>query len=312
MAAANPIHGRYDTRKSLRQNIAMTAPIMSRFDLFFVVLDDCNEATDYNLARHILSIHRLKDAAVEPEFKAEVLQRYIQFARKLKPQFTSEAAMLLVEKYCILRQNDIAIKSSNGSGASAYRMTVRQLESMIRLSEALARVHLDKDIHPKYVREAYRLLKSSIIRVESESVELSTEALVSDRVPDVDPNLLHGSIVADGNGLPATAAVPTGATLSMKYEDYVRISNLLVYQIRHSSTSSSEDDMVGMKRSQLIEWYLLQMENEMESEADFELFKRRCRAVIDRLVHKDCVLIELKDSSSPNDPLLVVHPNYQP
>lgn len=43
LAAANPIGGRYDRTKSLRQNITLTAPIMSRFDLFFILVDECNE-----------------------------------------------------------------------------------------------------------------------------------------------------------------------------------------------------------------------------------------------------------------------------
>lgn len=45
LAAANPIGGRYDRSKSLRQNITMTAPIMSRFDLFFILVDECNEVS---------------------------------------------------------------------------------------------------------------------------------------------------------------------------------------------------------------------------------------------------------------------------
>lgn len=43
LAAANPIGGRYDRSKSLQQNIQLSAPIMSRFDLFFVLVDECNE-----------------------------------------------------------------------------------------------------------------------------------------------------------------------------------------------------------------------------------------------------------------------------
>merc|ERR1711965_365197 len=53
LAAANPINGRYDRSKSLRSNVAMTSPIMSRFDLFFVVVDEQNDTSDYNIARHI-------------------------------------------------------------------------------------------------------------------------------------------------------------------------------------------------------------------------------------------------------------------
>ena len=54
LAAANPISGGYDRTKSLKQNIQMTAPIMSRFDLFFILVDDCNEVTDYAIARRII------------------------------------------------------------------------------------------------------------------------------------------------------------------------------------------------------------------------------------------------------------------
>lgn len=86
LAAANPIGGRYDKRKTLRQNIAMTAPIMSRFDLFFVLLDECDDSADYNIARHILNIHRYNDDAVSPEFSMEQIQRYIRFARTIKPK----------------------------------------------------------------------------------------------------------------------------------------------------------------------------------------------------------------------------------
>lgn len=64
----------------------MSAPVMSRFDLFFVVLDDCNDVTDYNIARHIVNVHRLKDDYMEPDFSTEDLQRYIRYARTYTPK----------------------------------------------------------------------------------------------------------------------------------------------------------------------------------------------------------------------------------
>lgn len=57
LAAANPIGGRYDRAKSLQQNIALSAPIMSRFDLFYILVDECNELTDYAIARKIVDLH---------------------------------------------------------------------------------------------------------------------------------------------------------------------------------------------------------------------------------------------------------------
>jgi DNA replication licensing factor MCM6 len=86
LAAANPIGGRYNRKMSLKANVAMSAPIMSRFDLFFVVLDECNEAVDLNIAQHIVNVHRFRDAAIAPEFSTEALQRYIRYARTFSPK----------------------------------------------------------------------------------------------------------------------------------------------------------------------------------------------------------------------------------
>ena len=58
LAAANPIYGRCDRSKTLKNNLEISAPIMSRFDLFFVVLDECDEVADYNIAQHIVSTRR--------------------------------------------------------------------------------------------------------------------------------------------------------------------------------------------------------------------------------------------------------------
>jgi DNA replication licensing factor MCM6 len=86
LATANPIGGRYDRKKTLRGNVAMTAPIMSRFDLFFVVLDECDEKVDLNIAKHIVNVHRFRDEALHPEFSTEALQRYIRYARTFNPK----------------------------------------------------------------------------------------------------------------------------------------------------------------------------------------------------------------------------------
>lgn len=67
----------------------------------------------------------------------------------------------MVREYRKLRQSDASSLSK-----SSYRITVRQLESMIRLSEALARLHCDDEIKPEYVVEACRLLRKSIVQVK--------------------------------------------------------------------------------------------------------------------------------------------------
>jgi DNA replication licensing factor MCM6 len=151
-------------------NIALSAPILSRFDLFFVVLDDCNPDADRQVARHILKVHRCEDEAVRPPFTKDQMRRYIRFSRTLNPKITPESQRVMVDCYRKLRQGDTL-----GRSRSAYRITVRQLESMIRLSEALARLYCADEIQPSYVREAFRLLKTSIIQVETTDVEVDDD-----------------------------------------------------------------------------------------------------------------------------------------
>ena len=86
LAAANPVGGRYNRKMSLRANVNMSAPIMSRFDLFFVVLDECNPEVDEALAKHIVNVHRYQNVAINPEFSTDELQRYIRYARTFNPK----------------------------------------------------------------------------------------------------------------------------------------------------------------------------------------------------------------------------------
>jgi DNA replication licensing factor MCM6 len=144
LAAANPVFGRYDRSKTLKANITVSAAIMSRFDLFFVILDECNPKIDESIAKHIVAVHKshgIEDVQQSVPFKREELQRYISFARTINPQFTTSSRDVLVECYRLLRQNDIL-----GKNKTAYRITVRQLESLVRLSEGLARLHLDHEV----------------------------------------------------------------------------------------------------------------------------------------------------------------------
>ena len=140
LAAANPINGKYDKSKSLKQNIQMTAPIMSRFDLFFILTDECNQVTDYAIARKILDLHRDTDITIEKVYNETDILRYLNFARSFEPKISAEAQDLIVEQYKNLRNRDY------GGSRGSWRITVRQLESMIRLSEALARMHCQDEV----------------------------------------------------------------------------------------------------------------------------------------------------------------------
>ena len=78
LAAANPVKGRYDRSKSLNYNLNISAPIMSRFDLFFVIVDERDDYTDFSIAKHIINFHRKKDVAVKTVFSQKEMLTYLK------------------------------------------------------------------------------------------------------------------------------------------------------------------------------------------------------------------------------------------
>jgi len=282
LAAANPIGGRYNRKQTLRANVAMSAPIMSRFDLFFVVLDECNESVDWNIAQHIVNVHRFRDAAIAPEFSTEALQRYIHYARTFQPKLTPEASDLLVEKYLQLRQDD----AGGSVGRNSYRITVRQLESMVRLAEAIARANCRSEITPAFVREAYSLLRQSIIHVEKDDIDME-EGVDEDEAP----------------------AQPEERTRrSITYDRYMQLVSQLVLQVN----SIERDTGHGIARDALAQWFLELHEHEIESVQQLHEEADLVGRVITRLV-RDGYLVELPvddEDMVPGGPdkLLLVHP----
>ncbi|KAI3487618.1 hypothetical protein L1887_48399 [Cichorium endivia] len=343
LAAANPVGGRYNRKQTLRANVAMSAPIMSRFDLFFVVLDECNEAVDMNIAQHIVNVHRFRDAAIDPEFSTEAIQRYIRYARTFQPKLTPEASDLLVDKYRQLRQDD------SGPGKNSYRITVRQLESMIRLCEAIARANCRHEITPAFVREAYSLLRQSIIHVEKDDIDFDDEeeqqqqqnsplkraattqpssSLGAMDEDSMDPNgesMRQASSAAATGGATGEMAASSGASrrkIRITFDRYMEITSLVVLRVNEVERQT----MRGVLKSELVDWYLLQRENEMETVEQFEEETELIKKVLTRLV-KDSYLLEIRESiddegnpitgtdvtvsgvqGSAADPVLMVHP----
>mmetsp|Transcript_27266 Transcript_27266/g.19679 ORF Transcript_27266/g.19679 Transcript_27266/m.19679 type:complete len:123 (+) Transcript_27266:1783-2151(+) len=121
------------------------------------------------IAKHIVDMHRLKEESLTPDFNLEQIQMYIKVASEMKPQFSKEAAELLKQEYMSLRA------AQKSEAQKSFRYTVRQLESLVRLSEAMARAHFDDIIRDVYVREVCRLMKISNINLDKDAVELEVE-----------------------------------------------------------------------------------------------------------------------------------------
>lgn len=191
LAAANPASGRYDKSKPLKYNVALPPAILSRFDLLHVMIDEPDPIMDAQIANHILSIHLGAGAAMSAPYTTERMQCYLKLARSIKPRISTAAHKHLVASYKRLRCDDAAPGSS-----AAYRITVRQLEALVRLSEALARLHLRDEVQRSDVKEAYRLLKNSIVQVESPDAELQAD----DTFDELEG--AGGEIVEMGSALP--------------------------------------------------------------------------------------------------------------
>ncbi|RMZ55529.1 hypothetical protein APUTEX25_000112 [Auxenochlorella protothecoides] len=168
LAAANPAGGRYDRSKPLKYNVALPPAILSRFDLLHVMLDEPDAALDRAIAGHILDAHRGRGAVLTPPYAQADMQVYIKYARSVRPRLGAPARAALVAAYQALRGADAAPGTS-----AAYRITVRQLEALVRLSEALARLHLRAEVRAADVREAHRLVKNSIVSVDAPDQELN-------------------------------------------------------------------------------------------------------------------------------------------
>ncbi|XP_062409542.1 MCM6 minichromosome maintenance deficient 6, like [Sardina pilchardus] len=331
LAAANPIDGRYNRSKSLKQNVNMSAPIMSRFDLFFILVDECNEVTDYAIARRIVDLHARNVESVERIYETDEIQRYILFARQFQPKIVSEAQEFIVDQYKRLRQRD-----SSGTAKSSWRITVRQLESMIRLSEAMARLYCSDEVQPKHVKEAFRLLNKSIIRVDSPDINFDQDQEDNEDLNDQNDmmneadqkqhgtNGTNGSNGTNGHAMeteqPGQDKPAAGKpALRMTFSEYRRVSNLLVL---HMQKMEQLDEDTSLKKSELINWYLKELEGEIDSEAELIAKKSLIERVIHRLIHYDHIIIELtktglkkvgdsgEEPVTEEDPFLVVNPNY--
>lgn len=326
LAAANPVGGRYNRKLSLRGNLNMSAPIMSRFDLFFVILDDCNERVDTELASHIVDLHMKRDDAINPPFTADQLRRYIRYARTFKPVLTEGARKFLIAKYKELRADD-----AQGYSRSSYRITVRQLESMIRLSEAIARANCVEEITPLFVAEAYDLLRQSIIRVDVDDIEVdeneeepNDEETADSAQTDENastPSSTQRQDSASPTAEPTEPASKPKSKTTVTYEKYVSMMNLIVHKIAEVEREGGTE----LAATDIVDWYLLQKENDLNSESEYWAERKLAFKVLKRLV-RDRILMEIHGTRHDlNDPDLqgnptgtnqekivyVIHPNCE-
>jgi DNA replication licensing factor MCM4 len=159
LACANPINSKFDKNLSVPQNVNLPPPLMSRFDLLYLILDKPNEQDDRRLAQHLVSLYiSEKPTMSQVEFvPLQTFTRYINQAKKIQPVLSEEAGQALVNYYIAMRKS-----GNSGGGQNVISFTTRQLESMIRLSEAHAKMRLSSIVEKRDVEEANRLVLSAL------------------------------------------------------------------------------------------------------------------------------------------------------
>ncbi len=165
LAAANPALGRYDAYKTVSENINLPVTILSRFDLIFILKDIPQRDLDEKMSAHILELHKKGTAPVETPVSADLLRKYVSYSKNIKPALTDEALQRLKEFYLEMRAVTEKIEGS------PIAITARQLESLVRLAEARARVALRKTVTAEDAEAAIVLMNKSL---EEVGIDLST------------------------------------------------------------------------------------------------------------------------------------------
>jgi DNA replication licensing factor MCM6 len=306
LAAANPKYGKYDPSKSLRQNVDLTEPILSRFDLFYVVLDRVNPEDDKRISEYIVQLRMPGNTASQrQEVSTHELLQYIKLAKQIKPRLTEPARRRVIRYYTAMRQQE------KSSYRRAYRVTVRQLESLIRLSEGLARVYWSDEVRGEHVDEAYALLRGSIRRIDQASVEFDLAGAQED-LAAVDETMGEAP-AEDGTAMDVSDGANTQARrkpkkLQIGYAEYERIARMLAMHL-----DQEEAELRTVTEEELIAWYIMQVESSIQTESMLLDTQRMIELVIERLVNKDKILIVLEESKDPKNPqqrVLTKHPNF--
>ncbi|MCD6409238.1 MAG: minichromosome maintenance protein MCM [Candidatus Verstraetearchaeota archaeon] len=160
LAAANPTLGRYSEHKTLAENIAdLPVTILSRFDMIFPLMDRPDEQKDRALSEHILKLHRKIFTPGVQIIPPDLLRKYIAYARKnIKPRLTPEAERKLQEFYLQMR------KMGEGEG-SPVPISARQLEALIRMTEARARMALREEVTEEDAEAVTKLMREFLFKV---------------------------------------------------------------------------------------------------------------------------------------------------
>ena len=170
LAAANPLKGRWDDSKTVSENLAnLPVSILSRFDLIWIMKDVPEEETDLQMALHILG----EEEELET-IPIDLIKKYIAYARQINPKLTPEAKKIIAEFYTFTRKKN--------HEEQTIMITARQLEGLIRLAEAHARIRLSDKVEAEDAEAAIELFKKFLQNVDIEDIETEGRKTIKDEI----------------------------------------------------------------------------------------------------------------------------------
>ena len=151
LAAANPKYGMYDNDNSLKDNINIPTPLLSRFDLIWLIQDKIHMTSDRLKANHILDSFD-NDMSDDCYMTEELMIKYINLAKGLKPKLTTEAKKTLLDIYEAMRK---------ASSKSEMPVGTRQLEATVRLAMAYAKLHFREEVNSDDINKIKYLIEKT-------------------------------------------------------------------------------------------------------------------------------------------------------
>jgi len=166
LAAANPKGGRFDRQRNLSEQIDLPPVVLSRFDLIFPMRDEPLAERDRTVAHHMLELHHDPTRVVKPPLDIDTLRKLIIYARKyIDPKFEDEEALKTIEDFYV-KWRSVAER-----GEAPVPITPRQLEALIRLAKANARMHLSDRVT---VEDANRAIKLMSFYLREAGIDIET------------------------------------------------------------------------------------------------------------------------------------------
>ena len=157
LAAANPKYGRFDPYQPPPTQIDLPPTLINRFDLMFVIRDIPNITTDERIASHVLKLQGDIESA-KSEIEHSLLRKYIAYAKQTCfPKLGKEPQKLIRDYYVKIRST-----AAGEDGIKSIPISARQLQAIIRLAEASAKIRLSKQVTKEDAERAIRLVEETL------------------------------------------------------------------------------------------------------------------------------------------------------